>query len=243
MTVTKATAVRRKRAAAGLAALTLTVVLAAACSAEVPAPTAPSPGQLEVGGGTPKVAAPPASEGPGITSPGIRLSAVPRADGSFDVTEEVLLRGATSMVQLRPPTGDELPGLAGIVPKASNVQVTADAVGVTLTPAEVTEPRDLPLVTAATRIQLTYRLTGSTVRSVPSRSGRALAALGPLTAGTDGTLPTDLVVSGGGLLNATCPRLSETRCSVGEPPGLSIQPAIPADQAVAVLQLNLPVAP
>ncbi len=57
---------------------------------------------------------------------------------------------------------------------------------------------------------------------MPSSTGRASAAIRPLTADVDGTLPTDLVVSGGGLVNAVCPLLTETRCAVGEPPGLGV---------------------
>jgi hypothetical protein len=107
----------------------------------------------------------------------------------------------------------------------------------------VTQARDLQLVEPATELILTYRLSGSTVRSIPSEAGRASAALSPLTAGTDGTLPTNIVVSGGGLLNVVCPQLTETRCAVGEPPRMGVQRGIPADRALAVLQLNLPMQP
>jgi hypothetical protein len=70
-----------------------------------------------------------------------------------------------------------------------------------------------------------------------------LAAISPLTARTDGTLPTNMTVSGGSLLNVVCPLLQETRCAVGERPGLGIQQGIPAEQALAVLQLDLPMQP
>jgi hypothetical protein len=228
----------------GVLALIVGLSVTAACSSELAGPTPPSPGVPDGRLSPAPAAAPPTAEGPGLTTPGIRLSAVPRADGSFDITEDVVLRGATSLVQLRPPaSGADLPGMTHTEPKALGVQVKADTVPVELSPADVAEPRDLPLVTAATRLQLTYRLTGSTVSSVPSRAGRALAAISPLTAGTDGTLPTYFKVSGTGLLNATCPRLAETRCAVGTPPGLGVRPGIPADLALAVLQLDLPRAP
>jgi hypothetical protein len=106
----------------------------------------------------------------------------------------------------------------------------------------VRQERDLRLGKAAERFTLTYRLIGSSVHSLPSPVGRALAAISPLTAPTDGTLPTNLGVSGS-LLNASCPMLPEPRCAVGIPPKLGIQQHIPARQALVVLQLNLPLQP
>jgi hypothetical protein len=118
--------------------------------------------------------------------------------------------------------------------------ITAGDQPVPLSSTQLNAPRDVPLTVTATRLRLTYRLTGSTVRNRPSESGRAAAAIDPLTAGVDGTLPTNYLISGGGLRNVVCPALAETRCAVGEPPGLGIQQGIPAGQALVVLQLNLP---
>lgn len=228
-----------------LAAVTLALGLAACSPGLADSPTAPSPGLLSSGGGTGPVVAPPTSEGPGLTAPGIRLSAVPKGDGSFDVTEEVMLRDATSTLHLRlPQSGERLVGMmTKTKPVASSLQVTADDELVTVDDPKVTQARDLQLVEPATKLILTYRLSGSTVRSIPSEAGRASSALSPLTAGTDGTLPTNIVVSGGGLLNVVCPQLTETRCAVGEPPRMGVQRGIPADRALAVLQLNLPMQP
>ncbi|MGC4940482.1 hypothetical protein [Kribbella sp. DT2] len=216
-----------------------------ACSAELAGPTPPSPGQLPAGSGGAPVQPPPTAEGPGLTAPGIRLTAVPRGDGSFDVTEEVMLRGATDTLQLRlPQSGERLQGMmASTKPEATSLRVVADGDPVLLPETDVKAPRDLSLNTSATEVKLTYRLSGSSARSLPSRVGRALAAISPLTAATDGTLPTNLAVSGGGLLNAVCPLMTETRCAVGEPPGLGIQQGLPADRALAVLQLDLPMQP
>jgi hypothetical protein len=228
-----------------LAAVTLALGLAG-CSPDLAgAPTAPSPGPLSSGGGAGPVVAPPTSEGPGLTAPGIRMSVVPKGDGTFDVTEEVMLRDPTSTLTLRPPqSGERLVGMmTKTKPVASSLQVTADDELQTVDDPKVTQARDLQLVAPATKLRLTYRLSGSTVRSIPSEAGRAASALSPLTAATDGTLPTNIVVSGGGLLNAMCPQLTEPRCAVGEPPGMGVQQGIPADRALAVLQLNLPMQP
>jgi hypothetical protein len=128
-------------------------------------------------------------------------------------------------------------------PIATSLKITADDDPVPMDTSELTESQELPLLAAVTRFKLTYRLSGSSIRNLPSETGRASAAIRPLAAELDGTLPTNLIISGGGLLNAVCPELAEPRCAVGEPPGLGIQQGIPAGQALAVLQLNLPMQP
>ncbi|QNE20407.1 hypothetical protein F1D05_23985 [Kribbella qitaiheensis] len=228
-----------------LVALALGLSATAACSAENSAPTAPSPGPLANGGGSASVQAPPTPEGPGLTAPGIRLAAVPRGDGSFDITEDVVVRSAVATLPLRlPDSGEELPGMMmPTKPQVSSLTVLADGDPVPVNQAMVSGSQELPMITSPTKFKLTYRLSGSVVRRVPSSTGRASAAIKPLTADVDSTLPTDLIVSGGGLQNATCPMLAETRCAVGEPPGMTVQPGIPAGQALAVLQLDLPLQP
>jgi hypothetical protein len=146
------------------------------------------------------------------------------------------------MLQLQLPiSGEHLLGMmTRTQPRATNLQVLADGVIVPLDESDVTGSRDVPLVTAATNVQLTYRLSGSTVRRTPSKPERANAAISPLTASTEGSLPTNITVSGGRLLNVVCPLLAEPRCAVGDPPKLGIQPNIPADKALVVLQLDLP---
>jgi hypothetical protein len=227
-----------------LAAALLIVGLATACSDEFAGPTPPSPGLLRAGSSSERVQ-PPTVQGSGLTTAGIRLTAVPRGDGSFDVTEQVVLRRATRTLQLRvPQSGEQLQGmLARTDPEATGLRIVADGNPVLTAGTEVKPARTLSLESAATRLELTYRLSGSSARSLPSRVGRALAAISPLAAATDGTLPTDLAVSGGGLLNAACPLLAETRCAVGQPPKLGIQQGLPAARALAVLQLDLPMQP
>ncbi|WBQ04814.1 hypothetical protein [Kribbella sp. CA-293567] len=229
-----------------LAALVLGLGVIAGCSANEQAgtPVAPSPGPLANGGGAAPVQPAPTAEGPGLTAPGIHLAAVPRGDGSFDITEDVVLRSEVTLVRLElPPSAERLVGMMRKTrPVATSLKVTADDEQA-LETTQLAAARELTLPVAATRFRLVYRLSGSSVRSLPSEAGRASAAIRPLTAGVDGTLPTNFRISGGGLLNASCPERTETRCAVGEPPGLGIQQGIPADQALAVLQLNLPMQP
>jgi hypothetical protein len=220
------------------AALLLGCSATAACSDDAARPTVPSPG---LNNELPATGTPSAGSEPARTTPGIDLSVVPRPDGSLDVTENVLLLAATGMLPLQLPTsGEHLPGLmTPTTPRVTNLKVFADDRPVPLESTTVAGADFVPLTVATSRIRLTYRLSGSTVLASPSTSTRAGAAVRPLTAGAEATLPTDVKVSGA-LLNAVCPLLTETRCAVGDPPRLSIRPGIPANQALIVLQLDLP---
>jgi hypothetical protein len=170
------------------------------------------------------------------------MVAVARPDGSFDITEDVMLPKATNILQVQLPTsGEELPGMmTKTSPIATNLRILANGTAVPLVSSSVTNTTDVPLTTAATNLRLTYRLSGSTVRRTESKPERATSAIRPLTAIVEGGLPTNLTVAGGELLNAVCPLLTETRCAVGNPPKLSVLPGIPADKALVVLQLDLP---
>lgn len=245
---------RRPRAAGtwwlATAALTLGLSATAACSPDVAGPVAPSPSQAvspstQVSA-TPPGQTPPATPvpglGPGATRPGIKMVVVPRPDGSFDVTEDVVLPRATNILQVQlPASGEQLPGMmTKTSPKATGLRMTADGETVPLASNEVTHSMDVPLTRAATSLRLTYRLSGSTVRRTTNKPERAASAVRPLTASSNGGLPTNLSVIGGELLNAVCPLLTETRCAVGNPPKLSVLQGIPADKALVVLQLDLP---
>ena len=222
-------------------ALVLGYSATAACSSIDALPVAPSPGL--------NASRPPASpglaqttSGRGETKPGIQLIAVPHRDGSFDITENVLLPAATDILTLQPPSaGDHLPGMMSrTAPRVTNLKVVADDQAVPIENTALTAAADVPLTVSATKVRLTYRLTGSTVLASPStQSTRAGAAIRPLVAGAEGSLPTDVAVTSG-LLNAVCPLLTETRCAVGDPPTLKIQAGIPASKALVVLQLDLP---
>ncbi|GAA3145394.1 hypothetical protein GCM10010530_76320 [Kribbella aluminosa] len=121
----------------------------------------------------------------------------------------------------------------------TNLNVVADDQSVPIENTTLSASGDIPLTVAATRFRLTYRLSGSAVLATPSQTGRAGAAIRPLTASADGSLPTDVTVTSG-LLNAICPLLAEPRCAVGDPARLTVRPDIPAGKALVVLQLDLP---
>jgi hypothetical protein len=222
-------------------ALLLGYSATAACSDGSVEPAAPSPGlgaSRPAGPITPET---PSTAGPSQTEPGIKLVAVPRSDGSFDITESLRLPEATDLVPLQLPTsGEHLPGMmTPTTPRVTNLKLLANDQSVRLENTTVTGSDYVPLSAPADRIQLTYRLSGSTVRASPSGTSRAGAVIRPLTASAESTLPTDITITSG-LLNAVCPLLTETRCAVGDPPDLTVQAHIPAGKALVVLQLNLP---
>lgn len=222
-------------------ALVLGYSATVACSGIDALPVAPSPGLNSARPSGSSATPRPTTPGPGETVPGIQLIAVPHRDGSFDMTENVMLPAATDILPLQLPSpGDHLPGMMSrTTPRVTNLKVVADDQSVPIENTTITAAGDLPLTVSASRIRLTYTLSGSAVLASPSTSTRASAAVKPLTSAAGGALPTDVTVTSG-LLNAICPLLTETRCAVGDPPILGIQPGIPASKALVVLQLDLP---
>lgn len=199
----------------------------------------------------PTVAATPAAstvvpslpEGPGTTEPGILYSASPSTDGSFEVSEVLLLAEATSSLDLRPPP---LEGAGarfdGVTPVVSQLQITAGDQPVLVPGAMVNGPVRLDLPAPTTRFELRYQLSGVTIRSVPSRAGRALAALASVVKAPDSTLPIAFHVSGHAVLNLACPQLplKDRACAAGKAPKLRVGRALPLSNAVVVVQFDLP---
>ncbi len=202
---------------------------AASPSPQPPATTAPAKTKLP--------------KGPGTTEPGILLMASPLRDGSFEIAEIVLLSAPTSSIRLGPPrltlAGSRF---ARAQPVASQVQVSAGTQPVLVPGGRVMQRTDLALNAPAGQIELRYNLSGVTLRSTPSRAGRALAALSPLVGGVPDDLPVVLMVSGSTVLNIECPvlPLRERACSIGRPPHLRAKPKLPWRSAVIVVQFDLP---
>ena len=208
-------------------------------SAPSPSATSPTPTQS-----SPTI--PPKSqlpEGPGSTTAGIYLLASPASDGSFDVNEFVLLDKPVSTLDLRlPPVSQGGNEFRSLQPSATQVQASADRQPVVIPDARIRGEISLPLVMPATRFELRYRLKGVTVRSMRSVPGRAIAALGPVSAGVPANLPVRIRVTGQAVLNLVCPslRLSKQACSAGSPPKLRVNRNLPWRQALVLVQLNLP---
>ena len=208
-------------------------------SAPSPSATSPTPTQS-----SPTI--PPNSQlpdGPGSTTAGIYLLASPASDGSFDVNEFVLLDKPVSTLDLRlPPVSQGGNEFRSLHPSAIQVQASADRQPVVIPDARIRGDISLPLVMPATRFELRYRLKGVTVRSMRSVPGRAIAALGPVSAGVPANLPVRIRVNGQAVLNLVCPslRLSKQACSAGSPPKLRVNRNLPWRQALVLVQLNLP---
>jgi hypothetical protein len=182
-------------------------------------------------------------DGPGTTTAGIYLLASPASDGSFDINEFVLLDQAVSTLGLRlPPVSQGGSEFRSLHPSATQVQASADRQPVVIPDSRIRGDLSLPLVMPATKFELRYRLQGITVRSMRSVPGRAIAALGPVSAGVPPNLPVRIRVIGPAVLNLVCPslRLSKQACSAGSPPKLRVNQNLPWRQAVVLVQLNLP---
>jgi hypothetical protein len=98
-----------------------------------------------------------------------------------------------------------------------------------------------PSGAAPTLMEVRYLVDGAIVRSVPSRPGRALAVITPISAKANGDLPVAIAISATGVLNVYCPggttqaailcgQLDGDRWAVTLPPGLPL----------VVAQLDLP---
>jgi len=132
--------------------------------------------------------------------------ASPLRDGSFDVAEIVLLATPSSSIWLGPPkvalAGDRF---AKAKPVASQVQMSAGNQPVVVPGGRINQRTQLVLAAPTKKIELRYNLRGITIRSIPSRAGRALSVISPLVDGVPKTLPVALRISGNTVLNIGCP--------------------------------------
>jgi hypothetical protein len=211
---------------------------ASTATAQTPSPSESTTSPKPAGTAPPARAKLP--KGPGTTEPGILLMASPLPNGSFDIAEMVLLPSPSSSLALAPP---DLTGagsrFAKAKPTASQVQVSAGDQPVMVPGGRVNRSLDLAWSEPARRIELRYNLSGITLRNVPSRAGRALTAISPLTAGVSNTFPVALKV-GGTVLNIECPALARRQCASGRAPRLHLERNLPRSGALIVVQFDLP---
>lgn len=182
------------------------------------------------------------SDGPGVTEPGISLTARLASDGNFDVAEWVLLPAPISTLSLRPPPIDQAgKEFADHSPVATTIQLTAGNQPVMLPSDTLRAAVLLPLDSKEKQFELRYQLTGVTIHSSPSTAGRALAAIGSLTGPVAAGLPVQIAVIGSRIRNLACPALAldERSCAVGELPELRVNRALPWRDSIVVVQLDL----
>jgi len=186
------------------------------------------------------------SPGPGLTEPGILMEVSPRADGGFDVTEHVVLQTRVSRVVFTPPSR----GAAGATFDKTHAEIKDlrvqgdDGQPLGRVPsAALTRATSVPLGGTTSTLVLHYQLSGTSVRSFPSKVGRALAYVRPITSDFDTTLPVRIVSAGTGTLNLTCPGLpvAKRTCVAGTPPHLRVRSALPGSESTVVVQLDIPV--
>jgi hypothetical protein len=106
----------------------------------------------------------------------------------------------------------------------------------------LTAPRAIVLGLPIDTYELRYVLVGTSVRTVPSTSGRALAALGPVSRSLPPPSPVVVVTRGNTVRNLSCPLLSgnEVACSNGVKGAMSVRAPLALRSALVVLQLDLP---
>jgi hypothetical protein len=182
-------------------------------------------------------------KGPGTTEPGVLLMASPLRDGSFDVAEMVILQERVSTVRLSPPDlGIAGARFAKLKPVASQVQMSAGDQPVVVPRGRVDRRLEITLAEPSKQMELRYNLSGVTVRSMPSRAGRALAAITPLALGAS-NLRVAMMVSGTTVLNIECPGrqgIKEQACAAGRVPHLRAKGELPLNSALIVVQFDLP---
>lgn len=178
------------------------------------------------------------TDGPGVAEPGVLLVVSPTTDGALTVTESVRWPQVVDEARLSPPDlGDAGSHFDDVRPRATTVQADADGRLVPVPDGTVADP--VTVSPGADLMTLSYRLEGSTVRTVPSTAGRALAAVTPLTSDLE-DLPVRLVVTGEDVSTITCPLLpdAEQVCGTGTP--VREAGPVPAAEAMFVLQVDLP---
>lgn len=220
---------------AGLTAPTPPATLPATVPATLPTHAArtPTPTRTRTTTGT---------TGPGLTEPGLRMSVTTTTAGTLQVSEHVLFRSAIGRIELAPPdltgAGDEF---SAAFPYATHLRLTAGGQPVALSFNTLTAPRAIILGIPIDTYELRYVLMGSSVRSVPSKAGRALAALGPLSQSLPPPSPVVLVTRGTTVRNLSCPLLSgnAVACSDGVRGAMGVREPLPQRSALVILQLDL----
>ncbi len=184
-----------------------------------------------------------AQSGPGLDRPGTRLAATITSDGSLEVSEQVRLRTPVRRLVLRPPVPPPAEeALSFLEPRATSLQLTAGGQPVTLRSASVAAGVVVDLPVATDAVELRYVLVDTTVRSIPSTTGRALALLGPLVVVEEADHPVLVATSGPGVLNISCTGTDgiSLPCAVGDPGALRIREPLTPATALVLLQVDLP---
>jgi hypothetical protein len=204
----------------------------AAADPALPAPLTPATGTAP-------------TSGPGVTEPGTLLVVRVADDQTLHVTEQAVLDGpATRQVPLRLPGVQRLGGdIAELAPRVTDLRAALDGTPVAVRAAG---PGSwfVPVGREATRVAVSYVVTGAVLPSRPSETGRALGLVSPLLgaglAGAD--LPLVVRTTGTQVVGSSCPDAPAALqlCGVGDGRG-NWTATVPASESpVVVLQVDLP---
>jgi len=178
-----------------------------------------------------------------VGNPGIAMTARPNPDGSFFVSEVIILPAAVTEVAVRPASiGDAGIGFERLRPAATNVEVTAGGQGLVVPDGPITSEVTLHWASPTKQLQLRYRLSQVNVASAHAKPGRALAAFGSLLGRMPADLPVTVVVTGKTVLSLTCPQLplATMTCGAGKAPQFRTLQPIPFDRSRVLVQYDRP---
>ncbi len=181
-------------------------------------------------------------DGPGVNRPGVLLRFAAAPGDRLDVSESVLLGRPTDRVVLRAPRVRRAGAPFGDSrARVVELQVTVDGQPIVVPSRLGRTPVTVDLGGPTARYELRYLLLGTTVRSVPSTTGRALVATGSLTRASSRR---DVMVTSDdpSVLNLTCPLLAgdDTACADVTAGTWRLRSPLSGSEALVVAQIDLP---
>ena len=217
-------------------------------SSEDGSPASAGPTSSATSSAEPSAAAPrgATNSGPGRSTAGIQVIGQPRSDGSWDVIEYVRPSKPLGTLELSLPSVTALGGqFTDRTAAATSLQATADDQVATIKGQAGTGNGahwQIDAAVPARQFVLRYVLTGATVRSVPSKAGRALTALGPIADPGDQSVQVQLITAGATVRTVQCPLLGgdQQLCQAGSPPNIRVARPLPRRSALALVQFDLP---
>lgn len=233
-------AIRRLVAVGGVASLIVGAALIHTITED--APTSSESAEVPT---TTSLSKPPAGfpqEGPGLTEPGVFVGTEPLPDGRLRVKEWVILLAPVDEIDL------DVPDLttAGLVfsesdPSASSVRITTDGGAISIKNDTIDEPVSLSVEKPTLVYEVKYELDGASLVTETSTSGRALAALAPLSTDLPEGLPVVFGVLGSSVRNLACPASATPQkpCAEGKTPYMRTE-ELDLTEAVLVVQFDLP---
>lgn len=177
------------------------------------------------------------------SDPGVTMQVVPTAMGTLEVFERVVLTDPTISLGLAPPAVASIGSpFSSSRPAATSVQLVIDGQPLDLPSARVDQALSIALPRPARELELRYILDGSTVRSIPSSTGRAVIAVGPLSRVSPGDAVATVQVPTDTVRNITCPLASDADlvCASASTDGSRLVATVPVSDALVVLQVDLP---